>query len=45
MSMSESDFNRLQNVMINVGELTSIVDFSKLVDNTIAEKTYKEVFG
>ena len=45
MSMTESDFNRLQNVMINAGELTSIVDYGKLVDNTIAEKTYKEVFG
>ena len=45
MSMSESDFNRLQNIMINAGELTSIVDYGKLVDNTIAEKTYKEVFG
>ena len=45
MSMTESDFNRLQNIMINAGELTSVVDHGKLVDNTIAEKTYKEVFG
>ena len=45
LSMTESDFNRLQNIMINAGELTSIVDYGKLVDNTIAEKTYKEVLG
>lgn len=41
MQATESSFNRLQDIMINAGELNSKVPFNKLVDNTLA----KEVFG
>ena len=41
MQATESSFNRLQDIMINAGELSSKVPFNKLVDNTLA----KEVFG
>jgi NitT/TauT family transport system substrate-binding protein len=41
MQATESSFNRLQDIMINAGELNSKVSFNKLVDNTLA----KEVFG
>ena len=34
--MSEESFNRLQDIMENAGELTSRVEFSKVVDNTYA---------
>ncbi len=41
MQATESSFNRLQDIMINAGELNSKVPFNKLVNNTLA----KEVFG
>ena len=41
MQATESSFNRLQDIMINAGELSSKVPFNKLVDNTLA----KEVFN
>lgn len=41
MQATESSFDRLQNVMINAGELTNKVAFSKLVNNSFA----KEIFG
>ena len=34
--MNEEDFNRLQDVMENAGELTTRVDFNKVVNNTYA---------
>ena len=34
--MSEESFNRLQDIMENAGELTSRVEFNKVVDNTYA---------
>ena len=45
MSMKKEDFERLQDVMTNAKELDARVDFDKLVDNAIAEKTYEKVFG
>ena len=36
--MKKEDFDRLQTVMEEAGELASRVDFSLLVDNTWAEK-------
>ncbi len=41
MQATEDSFNRLQEVMINAGELKDKVAFSTLVDNTLA----KRVFG
>ena len=41
MQATEDSFNRLQEVMINAGELKNKVAFSTLVDNTLA----KRVFG
>ena len=41
MQATEDSFNRLQDVMINAGELKNKVAFSSLVDNTLA----KRVFG
>ena len=45
MAMLEKDFDRLQDVMKNAGELQTKADFNLLVDNSIAEKVYDEVFG
>ena len=41
MTATESSFDRLQNVMINAGELQDKVPFGKLVDNTFV----KEIFA
>lgn len=41
MTATKESFDRLQNIMINAGELTDKVDFEKLVEN----KFVKEVFG
>ncbi|MBQ2717825.1 MAG: ABC transporter substrate-binding protein [Clostridia bacterium] len=45
MSMKEDAFNRLQTIMTNAGELDQKADFSKLVNNSISEKVYLEIFG
>lgn len=37
-SMTEESFNRLQDVIISAGELTQTVPFSKVVNNTFANK-------
>lgn len=37
-SMTEASFNRLLDMLENAGELTQRVDFSKVVDNSIADK-------
>lgn len=41
LQATESSFDKLQNIMIYSGELENKVDFSKLVNNTLA----KEIFG
>ena len=38
---TEDSFNRLQDVMINAGELDSKIAFNKLVDNSYAIKAFK----
>lgn len=45
MIMTEQAFNRLQDIMENAGELDKRVSFNALVDNTIAEETYNNLFG
>ena len=45
MTMLEKDFERLQDVMINAGELQKKADYSKLVYNDIAENTYSTLFN
>ncbi len=45
MAMTEFAFNNLQDVMENAGELTQRVNLKDIVDNTIAEKVYKEIYG
>ena len=37
---TEESFDRLQDIMINAGELSEKVEFSKLVDNSIAESIF-----
>ena len=41
MQATESSFDRLQTIMQSANELDEKVEFSKLVDNSLA----KEVFG
>ncbi len=41
LQATQESFTRLQNIMKNAGELSSEVEFSKLVDNSLA----KEIFG
>ncbi len=45
MQMTIDAFNRLQDVMKNAGELEKTIEFNELINNEIAEKTYKKVFG
>ena len=45
MIMSEQAFERLQDIMENAGELNERVSINQLVDNKIAEDTYKKIFG
>ena len=40
LTMTESSFNRLQDVMQNAGELSSRVSFDKIVDNSLAEEIF-----
>ncbi len=40
MVMTESSFNRLQDVIEEAGELPSRADFTKLVDNSLAKEVY-----
>lgn len=42
-TMTEDAFSRLQDIMDGAGELSSRVDMSELVDNSIAEKVMAEV--
>ena len=41
LQATESSFDRLQEIMINAGELTTKVPFNKIVNNTLA----KQIFG
>ena len=45
MSMTESSFTRLQDVMTSAGELDERAPFSALIDNSYATEVYKEIFG
>lgn len=40
-SMTEDSFNRMQDIMQNAGELTARIEFSKVIDNSIADKIGK----
>ena len=40
MAMTESSFNRLQDIIAEAGELPSRADFNKLVDNSYAKEVY-----
>ena len=40
-AMTEESFNRLQDVMIEAGELNQKVPFNKLINNTFAENATK----
>lgn len=44
LSMTEDSFERLQNIIDNAGELVRRVKMNELVDNTYAQKVYKEVY-
>ena len=37
-SMTEDSFNRMQDIMQNAGELSDRIEFSKVIDNSIADK-------
>ena len=41
MLATEDSFNRLQDIMINAGELSDKVEFNKLVDNSIVQSVFK----
>ena len=45
MQMTKDSFTRLQDVMKNAGELDKTIEFNELINNEIANKTYKKVFG
>lgn len=36
--MTEDSFNRMQDIMQNAGELSDRIEFSKVIDNSIADK-------
>lgn len=44
LCMTEDSFNRLQDIIENAGELSRRAQMSELVDNSYAEKIYKEVY-
>lgn len=44
MSMTESSFNRLQDIIQNAGELSRRAQMNELVDNSIADKVYNEIY-
>ncbi len=44
LSMTEDSFNRLQDIIENAGELERRAQMSELVNNTYAQKVYKEVY-
>lgn len=44
MTMTESSFNRLQDIIDNAGELTRRAQLNELVNNSYAQKVYDEVY-
>ncbi len=44
LTMTEASFNRLQDIIENAGELERRVAMSSLVDNSYADKVYKQVY-
>lgn len=44
LTMTEASFNRLQDIIENAGELTRRATLGELVDNSIADKVYGEVY-
>ena len=45
LTMSEDGFNRLQDIIENAGELSRRAQMLELVDNSYAQKVYKEVYN
>ena len=45
MTMTESAFNRLQDIIDNSGELEKRVNFADLVDTSYSSKVYAELYG
>lgn len=45
LQMQESSFNRLQDIIDNAGELSRRVEMQELVDNSLANEVYNEVYG
>ena len=45
LSMTEDSFNRLQDIIENAGELSRRAQMNELVDNSYAQKVYKEVYN
>ncbi len=45
LSMTEDSFTRLQDIIDNAGELTRRATLNELVNNTLAQSVYKEVYN
>ncbi len=45
LTMTESSFNRLQDIIENAGELSRRAQMNELVDNSYANKVYNEVYN
>ena len=45
LTMTESSFNRLQDIIDNAGELERRAQISELVNNAYASKVYKEIYA
>ncbi len=45
MAMTKESYNRLLDIIENAGELEKRVEFESVVDNSTAEKIYKEVYN
>lgn len=44
LTMTEDSFDRLQDIIENAGELSRRASLNELVDNSYAEKVYKEIY-
>ena len=44
LTMTESSFNRLQDIIENAGELSRRAEMNDLVDNSFAQKVYGEIY-
>ena len=44
LAMTETSFNRLQDIIQNAGELSRRAQMNELVDNSFADKVYGEVY-